>query len=168
MSITRQRRREQRLEGAISHGTPGDAGPEALLSTLRAEETRRKSLEEQLATRPQPTAVDSVDRDRVTRELRTRADDMRSVLLPQGAPAREALQTLLLDRVDCTPVLVAGTRGYAFTGDGTFGGLLAASTWPTTYGGPNWKQQNPGEPYDRVPRGACWMPAEPTALCPMR
>src|SRR5205807_6030490 len=26
------------------------------------------------------------------------------------------------------PVLVAGTRGYAFTGDGTFGGLLAAST----------------------------------------
>jgi hypothetical protein len=23
------------------------------------------------------------------------------------------------------------------TGDGTFGGLLAASTWPTTFGGPN-------------------------------
>ena len=51
--------------------------------------------------------------------------------------AREALQALLVDRVDCTPVLVAGTRGYAFTGDGTFGGLLAANTWPTTYGGPN-------------------------------
>jgi hypothetical protein len=33
-------------------------------------------------------------------------------------------------------VLVAGTRGYAFTGDGTFGGLLAAGTWPTTFGGP--------------------------------
>jgi hypothetical protein len=31
--------------------------------------------------------------------------------------ARETLQTLLVDRVDCTPVLVAGTRGYAFTGD---------------------------------------------------
>jgi hypothetical protein len=26
--------------------------------------------------------------------------------------------------VDCTPVLVAGSRGYAFTGDGTFAGLL--------------------------------------------
>ena len=24
-----------------------------------------------------------------------------------------------------------------FTGDGTFGGLLAAGTWPTTFGGPN-------------------------------
>jgi hypothetical protein len=34
-------------------------------------------------------------------------------------------------------MLVAGARGYAFTGDGTFGGLLAASAWPTTYDGPN-------------------------------
>ncbi len=55
----------------------------------------------------------------------------------QGAQAREALRTLLVDRFDCTPVLVAGTRGYALTGDGTFAGLLAASTWPTTFGGPN-------------------------------
>jgi hypothetical protein len=62
---------------------------------------------------------------------------MRGVLRRQGAQAREALQALLVDRVDCTPVLVAGARGYAFTGDGTFGGLLAASTWPTTFGGPN-------------------------------
>jgi hypothetical protein len=98
-------------------------------------QTRRKSLEEQLATLPLPTAVVSVDR--VARELRTRADDMRAVLRRQGAQAREVLRTLLVDRFDCTPVLVAGTRGYAFTGDGTFGGLLAASTWPTTFGGPN-------------------------------
>jgi DNA invertase Pin-like site-specific DNA recombinase len=135
--IADARRREQRLADAIAHGTPGDAPPEALLTALRAEEIRRKDLEQQLATLPQPTEVVSVDRDRVARELRTRADDMRGVLLRQGAQAREALQTLLVDRVDCTPVLVAGTRGYAFTGDGTFGELLAASTWPTTYGGPN-------------------------------
>jgi hypothetical protein len=38
------------------------------------------------------------------------------------------LQTLLLDRIDSTLMLVAGTRGYGFTGDGTFGGLQAAST----------------------------------------
>src|SRR6266852_4807596 len=135
--ITEVRRREQRLAEAISHGTPGDAVPEALLSALRAEETRRKSLEAQLATLPPPTAVVSVDRDRVARELRTRADEIQGVLRHQGGQAREALQALLVDRVDCAPVLVAGTRGYAFTGDGTFGGLLAASTWPTTYGGPN-------------------------------
>jgi DNA invertase Pin-like site-specific DNA recombinase len=135
--IAEVRRREQRLASAIAHGGPEDAAPEALLTVLRAEETRRKDLEQQLATLPQPTPVVSVNRDHVARELRTRADDMRGVLLRQGAPAREALQTLLVDRVDCTPVLVAGARGYAFTGDGTFGGLLAASTWPTTYGGPN-------------------------------
>ena len=75
---------------------------------------------------PRSAAVVSVDRDRVARDLRARADDMRGVLSRQGAQAREALRTLLVDRFDCTPVLVAGTRGYAFTGDGTFGGLRPA------------------------------------------
>jgi len=135
--IAEVRRREQRLADAISQGSPGDAAPEALLNTLRTEETRRKRLEEQLAMLPQSTAVVSVDRDRVARELCTRANDMQAVLRRQGAQAREALRTLLVDRLDCTPVLIAGTRGYAFTGDGTFGGLLASSTWPTTCGGPN-------------------------------
>ena len=129
--------RNSTLAEAISRGTPGEAAPEALLSALRVEETRRKGLEEQLATLPQSTAAVSLDRDRVARELRTRADDVVAVLRRQGEQAREALQRLLVDRVDCTPVLLAGERGYAFTGDGTFGGLLAASTWPTTFGGPN-------------------------------
>ena len=71
------------------------------------------------------------------RALRTRAEDMRGLLLRQPENARATLQALLADRVECTPVLVVGARGYAFTGDGTFGGLLAANTWPTTYGGPN-------------------------------
>lgn len=68
--IAEVRGREQRLAEAISHGSPGDAAPEALLNTLRREETRRKRLEEQLAMLPQSTAVVSVDRDRVARELR--------------------------------------------------------------------------------------------------
>jgi TPP-dependent indolepyruvate ferredoxin oxidoreductase alpha subunit len=63
--ITEARRREERLAGAIAHGSPGDAAPEALLTALRAEETRRKGLEQQLATLPPPTAVASVDRDHV-------------------------------------------------------------------------------------------------------
>jgi hypothetical protein len=62
--------------------------------------------------------------------------EIQGVLRGQSGQAREALQALLVDRVDCTPVLVAGARAYAFTGDGTFGGLLASSTWPTTFGGP--------------------------------
>jgi len=76
---------------------------------------------------------------------------MRPTLLRrQGPPAREALQALLVDRVDCTPVLVAGSRGYAFDGDGTFGGLLAASTWPTTFGGPKGTRTLL---YSGIPRG---------------
>ena len=76
--IAEVRRREQRLAEAISHGPPGDAAPEALLNTLQMEETWRKRPEEQLAMLPQSTEVVSVDRERVARELRTRADDMRS------------------------------------------------------------------------------------------
>ena len=106
--------RNSTLAEAISRGSPGEAAPEALLSALRVEETRRKGLEEQLATLPQSTAAVSLDRDRVARELRTRADDVVAVLRRQGEQAREALQRLLVDRVDCTPVLVAGERGYAF------------------------------------------------------
>jgi len=56
---------------------------------------------------------------------------MRPTLLRrQGPPAREALQALLVDRVDCTPVLVAGSRGYAFAGNGTFGGLRRPARGP--------------------------------------
>jgi len=86
--IAEVRRREQRLAEAISQGSPGDAAPEALLNTLRTEETRRKRLEEQLARLPQSTAVVSVDRDRVARELRTRADDMRAVLVRERTHVR--------------------------------------------------------------------------------
>src|SRR5262249_20953804 len=111
--IAEARRGEQRLAEAISRGTPGEAAPEALLSALRVEEARRKTLEEQLATLPHSAAAVSLDRDPVARELRTRADDVRAVVRRQGEQAREALRTLLGDRVDCTPVLVAGERGYA-------------------------------------------------------
>jgi hypothetical protein len=51
---------------------------------------------------PQSTAVVSIDRDDVSRELRARADDVRGVLERQGLQARETLQNLLVDRVDCT------------------------------------------------------------------
>jgi len=57
---------------------------------------------------PRATAIVSVDRDHVAGELRTRADDMRGGLRRQDAQAREALRTLLVDRFDYTPVLVAG------------------------------------------------------------
>ena len=52
-------------------------------------------------------------------------------------PGYALLAQQVVDRFDCTPVLVAGTPGYAFTGDGTFGGLLATSTWPPTFWWPH-------------------------------
>src|SRR5215831_20900868 len=92
------------------------------LSALRVEEARRKSPEDQLARLPQSTAAVSLDRDRVIREVRTRADDVRAVLR-RGGQAREALQPLLGGSRRLHTVLVADERGYAFTGDGTLRGL---------------------------------------------
>ncbi|PYM68031.1 MAG: hypothetical protein DME10_28125, partial [Candidatus Rokuibacteriota bacterium] len=89
--IAEARRQEQRLADAIAQGTSGDTPPEALITALRAEEMRRKVMEQELATQPQPTAVVSLDRVRVARELRTRAEDMRGLLLRQPEHAREIL-----------------------------------------------------------------------------
>src|SRR5262249_61459591 len=105
---------------------------EALMHALRAEETRRRALEQERAALPQPAAVIPLDRGRLIRELHSQAEDMRGLLRSQPEQAREALQALLADRVECTPVLVSAARGYAFTADGTFRGLLAANILPTT------------------------------------
>lgn len=45
--IGEARQREQRLADAIAPGTLSDAAPQILLTTLRAEETRRKTLEQE-------------------------------------------------------------------------------------------------------------------------
>ena len=62
---------------------------------------------------------------------------MRSLLLRQLPQGREVLRALLVDRMTFTPVITAGTRGYRFLGQGSYGGLLTGRTWPTTIGGPN-------------------------------
>src|ERR1700730_1532909 len=113
--------------GARNSSRPARSSARSSTSEAWSEETRRKALEQELAMQHKATAIVSVDRDHVAGELRTRADDMRGVLRCQGAQAREALRTLLVDRFDCTPVLVAGTRGYAFTGQVACGGRLACS-----------------------------------------
>src|SRR5262245_11413672 len=100
--IREARRREQRLADAIAQGTLSEAAPEALMHALRAEETRRRALEQELAALPQPAAVIPLDRGRLIRELHTLAADMRGLPRSQPEQAREALQALLADRVECT------------------------------------------------------------------
>src|SRR5262249_40017668 len=52
------------------------------------------------------------------------------------------LRDELLVRMGAEEVAALEIRGYAFTGDGTFGGLLPNSTWPTTCGGPKGKRHS--------------------------
>ena len=47
------------------------------------------------------------------------------------------IQALVQDRLDFAAFESDGVRGYEFVGTGTYGGLLAGDTCPTSNGGPN-------------------------------
>src|SRR6266404_2126857 len=76
-------------------------------------------------------------KQRLDHQLRHRAADVRSLLLRRLPQGRTVLRALLVDRMTFTPFVTAGIRGYRFVGHGSYGGLLAGTTWPTTIGGPN-------------------------------
>ena len=131
------RAREQRLAEAIAQGREPDRTPDAVLDALRTEQARRIALEADIAHVREPVAGSPRDQQRLEHQLRHRAADVRSLLLRQLPQGREVLRALLVDRMTFTPVITAGTRGYRFAGNGSYGGLLAGTTWPTTSGGPN-------------------------------
>jgi DNA invertase Pin-like site-specific DNA recombinase len=131
------RAREQRLAEAIAKGREPDAAPDAVLAALRTEQARRIALEADIAHVREPVASSPRDQQRLEHQLRHRAADVRSLLLRQPPQGRDVLRALLVDRMTFTPVIMAGTRGYRFAGHGSYGGLLAGTTWPTTNGGPN-------------------------------
>ena len=131
------RAREQRLAEAIAQGREPTPAPDAVLDALRTEQARRIALEADIAHVREPVAGSPRDQQRLEHQLRHRAADVRSLLLRQLPQGREVLRALLVDRMTFTPVITAGTRGYRFAGHGSYGGLLAGTTWPTTSGGPN-------------------------------
>ena len=103
-----------------------------MLDALRTEQARRIALEADIAHVREPVASSPRDQQRLEHQLRHRAADVRSLLLRQPPQGRDVLRALLVDRMTFTPVIMAGTRGYRFAGHGSYGGLLAGTTWPTT------------------------------------
>jgi len=131
------RGREQRLAEAIARGSDSDTPPDALLQALVTEQERRLALERERVVVSQPAAATAMDCTRLEHLLRQRAADARAVLLRHLAQGRDVLRALLVDRLTFTPFVAAGTCGYRFVGQASYGGLLAGTTWPTTHGGPN-------------------------------
>jgi hypothetical protein len=131
------RAREQRLAEAIAQGGEPDAAPQAVLDALRTEQARRVALEAHIAQVREPLAGSARDLQGLEPQLRQRAAHVRSLLLRELPQGREVLRGLLVERLTFMPIGVGRLRGYRFIGHGSYGGLLAGTTWPTTIGGPN-------------------------------
>ena len=131
------RQREQRLAEAIAQGSVSDTPPDALLVALTAEQERRVALERELAMVHHSTTGMATDLAQLEHRLHQRAADVRAVLHRHLPHSRDVLRALLVDRLLFTPIANAGTRGYRFVGQASYGGLLAGTAWPTTDGGPN-------------------------------
>ncbi len=124
---------EGRLVDAIKQG---DA-PAPLLAGLRHEQERRTALEAERQQLIQVEHEAEVDERHLLAELTASATECRAALAARTPEARRVLQALVQDRVEFAPFVHGDVRGYEFVGTGTYGGLLAGDTCPTTNGGPN-------------------------------
>ena len=127
------RTEEARLVTAVKQGQPLDA----LVAALDKAQQRRRIVEAELATINGGAGDRVTDPERLRAVLRSRAADIRGVLLRREEQTRRLLQSLLVDRLQFAPFNEGRTRGYQFVGTGTYGGLLLGDTCPTSNGGPN-------------------------------
>ncbi len=64
------------------------------------------------------------DERKVRRQLQEHVADVRRLLEGNAAQTRQILRKLLVGRLECTPFEHGATRGYRFTGDGSYEALL--------------------------------------------
>jgi hypothetical protein len=122
------RAQEARLVEAIKLG----AAPAALLAALRQEHERRAALEEEHQRWVELEHDAALDERQIAAELAASASNFRAALTERTAEARRVIQALVQDRLDFSAFESDGVRGYEFVGTGTYGGLLAGDTCPTS------------------------------------
>jgi hypothetical protein len=117
--------RQDRLAHAIAEGE----AMAPLLARMKAEETRKAALLEELATLDGSAGLGDLALARTQRLLRAKAADVRGVLERRPDEAKAVLvafvQTLTL-----APVGTGRARGYRFAGTGSYGPLLGETTLP--------------------------------------
>jgi hypothetical protein len=122
--------RQDRLAHAIAEGE----AMAPLLARMKAEETRKAALLEELATLDGAAGLGDLALARTQRVLRAKAADVRGALGRRPDEAKAVLgafvQTLTL-----APVGTGRARGYRFAGTGSYGPLLGETTSPS--GGSN-------------------------------
>jgi site-specific DNA recombinase len=110
-----------RIVAAITAG----GSLETLVVQLKIEEQRQRDLRARLAQIESAKGVGSLDRARVTREVRGLAEDVVAVLTQERTPQTRAMfRKLLPEPLQGEPIVVNGPRGYRFTGRVSFASFL--------------------------------------------
>lgn len=125
--------RERHLTAAIARGDDMDP----LLASLKAEGTRKKALVRELEGLADVEKVASLDAHRIKRHLKSRVSDAKDLMTGKVPQVRQMIRKLLVDRLEFTPVVEKGEKGYRFTGEGSFGQFLSGESCATNDGVPN-------------------------------
>ncbi len=88
--------------------------PQALIAALKDEEARRLSLQAELDRLASLRQSSSLDLQRIEKTIRKRVEDVQGVLGRHIPESRRILKTLLVGRMEFTPIIEADVRGYAF------------------------------------------------------
>jgi hypothetical protein len=119
------------LQSRIAHLVEAVAqgrGGESLLTTLEAEEERKKTLSRELQALNGMAQVSRLDGKRLAHHLRLRVGDTKALLSRHVPQARQMLRRLLDDHLVCEPYMEQGQRGYPFAATGSYGALLALAS----------------------------------------
>ncbi len=111
--------------------------PQALIAALKDEEARRLSLQAELDRLASLRQSSSLDLKRIEKTIRKRVEDVQGVLGRHIPESRRILKTLLVGRMEFTPIIEADVRGYAFKGRASLGGLLVGAAHIKEVGSPN-------------------------------
>ena len=119
------------IESRIAHLVEAVAqgrGGESVLTTLEAEEQRKKTLNRELQALNGMAQVSRLDGKRLAHDLRLRVGDTKALLSRHVPQARQMLRRLLDDHLVCEPYNEEGQRGYRFAATGSYGALFAIAS----------------------------------------
>jgi hypothetical protein len=107
---------ERHLVDAIARGEMLDP----LLAKLKAEETRKKQLTEELEELQNDRQVASLDKARIKHDLRSRLAEVHALLGRHIPQARQILKKLIEQPLKCEAVSKDGQAFYRLTGEGNY------------------------------------------------
>jgi Recombinase zinc beta ribbon domain len=116
---------EARIKRLVEAITRGDA-VDPLVAALKSEEDQKQRLTRELEAVGAVEKVASLDSDHIKRELRARVADVKALLGRRKPQARQMLRKLLT-RIEMTPAIEDGRRGYRLVADGSFAKLFSGT-----------------------------------------